>query len=223
MEKSTLTELRKVAKEKGVKGYSTLKKDELMKVLGISSKSTPTKKGKELSTKEKKTPPSSKGKGGTATSSGSFLTYIRKILATNQEEQKITADAIKHIEKLVNDAMTKIIREHKGNMFKASTVAVNKVLGTGLGKYAICQGDEAVKEGSCTVPTAKMEAYIKGVFKGDVPKDGALYMAGVYEFLAAELLEFGGDIASKDKRVTIKREDIDNAINGDTRLKKVFG
>jgi histone H2B len=167
-----------------------------------------------------------------------FQTKIHKVLNIVHPEMRITGAASGQLNTILNKLGVEISKQARILASSASLQtlkakqmqgAVQVVLPGELAKHAKSEGVKAitkfktVEEGK---PAEKAGLLVRPVDAEKILRkeglrvgaDGAVYLAAILEYLAAEILELAGKVSQDNKRSTIKTQDLSESIEADEEL-----
>jgi len=102
---------------------------------------------------------------------------------------------------------------------KTKAAAAGKSRRSGGSKKLV---SKSVKAGT-TFPVGRLNRYLKqGRYSNRYGGSAGAFMAGVLEYLTAEILELAGDLCTQDKMKTIKPKHINLGIRSDSELTKLI-
>lgn len=171
-----------------------------------------------------------------------FRNFVRAVLVQIHPGARITRQAKEVVLSIVTDFENRLAQQASdlARRDKRATVQARDVaaatqtnLPAELAKHAVSEGTKAATKNKSTHSNAtsglvfrpsRLHKQMKAERNGArVSPQAAAYLAGVLEYLVAELLEGAGNNAVGRGAVTIKRQDLHAAIQGDAELKEVFG
>ena len=181
-----------------------------------------------------------------------FKPHIYKVLKQVHPDTGLTTDGkeqmnhfVEHFaDKIADEAVFLAKKEHKKTISSREIqTAVRLVLPGELAKHAVSEGRKAVtkytsghysKKGKKVSKSAKAGlqfpvSRFKTILQKHAPRgfrigEGApVYLAGVMEYLTAEMLELGGNAARDNKKSNINPRHLQLAVGNDEELSKMLG
>lgn len=170
---------------------------------------------------------------GKESSYNHFNLYIKNLLKQVHRDTGISSQALRQVDKFVHvigNSLSKkaiqLVRDNKRKTVtdKVMSSATKLVLPGGLAKYGVSEGMRHVsKEGKDFLfPSSRVKRVFlnnKGVRVGS---NAAVFLAGVIEYLVAEMLELSGNSARDHTRKRINVQDLSDAVNNDEELSRLF-
>ena len=177
----------------------------------------------------------------------SFNSYIYKVLKQVHPDTGITTKSMKIHDSMAYELMEQIATEAAtlAELNKRSTIssreiqtAVRLVLPGELAKHSVSEGTKAVTKYTSTnskqlkgnsakaglqFPVGRIHRLLKtGNFAKRIGARAPVYLAGVIEYLIAEVMELAGNAARDDKKTRITPRHILRAIRNDEELNKLL-
>jgi histone H3/H4 len=160
-----------------------------------------------------------------------FKTFIKKILRQLYTNKQISKDAVEYINKIINNFASSLSKNSSTDKIlnvKNIEIGLKTILIGQLLQQSIIEGNNTVKTVKDKIdnyrmyyPVSKMKDILK-LYNNRIGKDSSIFLAGVLDYLTAEIIEVSGLFAEDNKKKRIEAIHVESAILKDEELIKIL-